>query len=172
MLSQSKFYLFLGELTHIFFQVVVMVISVWWVETLLKKVVWRSVTTTTGELCVITPGVFQMPLLFAGSWDSLLKEQELSVKPGLVRALVIFCWMRSGVLELREDLLTVLLAVLVSMTAHIQKMLESGANQQLILPQVYMYRPFTNIRCVHVHEMSNLIGQFKNTGYRQEGFYM
>ena len=100
-----------------------------WEDIFLKKVVWSSVITTTGGLCVMTPGMRTMLALFAGSWDSLLIEQDLSVKPGLVRALALSGWMRLGVLELRADWLTVLPMLLVPTTVHIVKMLESVANQ-------------------------------------------
>ena len=82
---------------------------------------------TSGGLCVMTAGILSMLALFAGSWDSLLKEQELSVELSLVRALVLSCWMRSDVLELRADWLTVLLIVFT--TVCMMKMLESGAHQ-------------------------------------------
>ena len=45
------------------------------------------------------------------------------------RALALSGWMRLGVLELRADWLTVLLMLLVAMTAYILKMLGSGACQ-------------------------------------------
>ena len=109
-----------------FFQVVVMVTYVLLME-LLEKVVWSSVITTTGGLCVMTPGTMMMLALFAGSWDSLLTKQELTVKLRLVRALVLSCWMMSTVLELRADWLTVLLDLLAPTTVDTTKMLESVA---------------------------------------------
>ena len=108
-------------------QVVVMVIFVLWVELLLWKVVWSSAMTTPGALCVMTPGMMTMLALFAGSWDSQPQERQLSVMPSLARALVISCWMRLAVSELRADWLTVLLMLLVTTTVDTMKMLESGA---------------------------------------------
>ena len=106
-----------------------MVTYVLLMELRLKKVVWSSVITTTGGLCVMTPGIAPMLALFAGSWDSLLKEQELSAMPGLVRALALSCCMMSTVLELRADWLTVPTMVLITTTVDTMKMLESVAYQ-------------------------------------------
>ena len=93
---------------------------------LLEKVVWSFVITTTGGLCAIIHGMMMTLVLFVGSWDSFLTEQELSVELRLVRALVLSCWMMLGVMELRADWLTVLLILLVSTTVDTMKMLESG----------------------------------------------
>ena len=122
---------------HFLFQDVAMVTYVLWVELFLWKVVWSSAMTTTGGLCVMTPGMMTMLALFAGSWNSHLKEQRLSLEPGLVLALTLSGWMRLAVSELRADWLTVLLDLLVAITVDIVKMLESGAHQP-VQPQVYM----------------------------------
>ena len=106
-----------------------MVMFVLLMEILLKKVVWSSVITTPGGLCVMTPGVVQMLALCAGSWDSQPQERQLSLMLHLVRALVLSCWMMSTVSELRTDWLTVLPMLLVTITVYMVKMLESGACQ-------------------------------------------
>ena len=42
------------------------------------RAVWNSVTTESGELCVMTSGEFLMPELCAGNWDTVMLVSEVA----------------------------------------------------------------------------------------------
>jgi len=48
---------------------VLMVMFGWWEAPISMKVEWRCASTTSGEQCVMTPGILVMLQWSASSWD-------------------------------------------------------------------------------------------------------